>query len=242
MRRPLLLPGLILFLFLVVCAGCAGTGTPVRASSSDAVQCKEPVVAPQYLVGEKFTWEYTDGKKRAWEVTGVEGNLTQITWRDEKMPSDSEKEGVYFLDPDWVIQKAISKQGEVILSPTLSRAFMTLGLRYLDFPLQIGKSWKVTYQGRNTRGDLKSWLVRLKVVGCEEIATPAGKFLAVKIERYDFMLPNSLSGSSYWWYAPDAKNLVKFECVPSEDYWGVLPPEYELIRLERKEGAPRTSQ
>jgi hypothetical protein len=242
MRRPLLFAGIIVFLSLAVCAGCAGTGMPGRASSADAAICKEPVFAPQYQVGEKFIWEYTDGKKRVWEVTGVEGNLAQITWNDEKMPSDSEKEGVYFLDPDWVIQKAISKQGEVILLPNPRRAFMTLGLRYLDFPLQIGKSWTVTFQGSNLTGKPRSFVVRLKVVACEEIATPAGKFPAVKIESYHTAIDIMMSGSAKSWYAPDAKNVIKFECEFNRDYWGSPPPDYELIGLELKERVPRTSQ
>jgi hypothetical protein len=238
----LLFAGIIFFLSLAVCAGCAGTGTPGRASSADAAICKEPVSAPQYQVGEKFTWNYADGKQRVWEVTGVEGNLTQIKWSDESMASNSEKEGVYFLDPDWVIQKAISKQGEVILPPNPRRAFMTLGLRYLDFPLQIGKSWRVTYRGTNSSGNLRDYVVHLKVVGCEEVSTPAGKFLAVKIESYHTAMPTMASGSAKWWYAPDAKNVVKFECVINADYWGTFPPDYELIGLELKESVPRTSQ
>jgi hypothetical protein len=243
MRRPLLFAGIILFLSLAVCAGCAGTGTPGPASSADAAICKEPVSAPQYQVGEKFTWNYTDGKKRVWEVTGVEGSLAQITWSDEKMLSNSEKEGVYFLDPDWVIQKAISKQGEVILPPNPRRAFMTLGLRYLDFPLQIGKSWRVTYQGTNLRGSRRLYVVSLKVVACEEIATPAGKFPAVKIESYHTAIDIMMSGSATWWYAPDAKNVVKFESeINNPDYWGSPRPDYELIGLELKERVPRTSQ
>jgi uncharacterized protein DUF3108 len=241
MRRPLLFAGIIL-LFLAVCAGCAGTGTPGPASSAAAALCKEPVVAPQYQVGEKFTWNYASGKQRVWEVTGVEGNLAQIKWSDLSMVSNSEKEGVYFLDPDWVIQKAISKQGEVILPPNPRQAFMYLGLKILDFPLQIGKSWSVAYRGTNLWGYQREYVVQFKVVACEEVSTPAGKFPAVKIESYHTSVTTMARGSANRWYAPDAKNVVKFECVPNEDYWTTMPPDYELIGLELKESVPRTSQ
>jgi hypothetical protein len=247
MRRPLLFAGPILFLSLAVCAGCAGPGTPVPASTSDAAQCKEPVSAPHYQVGEKFTWNYADGKQRVWEVTGVEGNLTQITWSDEGAVWANENAGTYFFDQDWVIRKGITKQGEVLLSPKIG-VFSKLGIKDLDFPLQVGKTWEFTHRSRMYGGvnptTATTFSAIVRVVGCEEVATLAGKFLALKIETVEASSISSGWRTMYRWYSPDAKNIVKVEfntwnrtAIASTAgmvsfRWSTHPEAYELMKLE----------
>ena len=58
-----------------------------------------------------------------------------------------------------------------------------------------------------------------KVVSCEEVSTPAGKFPAFKILVVESLADSSLTptttsilgGEHYLWYAPQVKNFVKQE-------------------------------
>jgi hypothetical protein len=214
-------------------------GVMLLGTASFAATCPESVPAPTYQVGDRFTWNYTNGKERVWEVTGVEGNLTQVKWSDGGALLNSDTAGNYFLDQDWVIRKAVNKNGDELLSPRLG-AFAMIGKKFLDFPLHMGKAWNVSYQTRLPNGNMDSFYTNLKVVGCEEVATPAGKFLALKIEAKE--VPSHFGGwqEIYWWYSPDARNLVKnefgrrygFSGAVTAGLWGPPPQAYELMKLE----------
>ncbi|HWU37363.1 MAG TPA: hypothetical protein VN203_06895, partial [Candidatus Acidoferrum sp.] len=203
--------------------------------------CPESVPAPTYQVGDRFTWKYTDGKERVWEVTGLDGNLAQVRWSDGDSRWTSENEGTYFLDHDWVIRKGINKKGVAVLSPGLG-AFAMMGKKLLDFPLHMGKAWSLTYAAIGPWGSPMTYVSSLNVVGCEEVVTLAGKFLSLKIENR-----LAVGGYTNWalthlWYSPDAKNIVKIEVV--EPFRMVMSPStgvvivpiaaYELTRLDLK--------
>ena len=53
-----------------------------------------------------------------------------------------------------------------------------------DFPMTIGKKWKVAYEQQNPVKTVKSHKIDLQytAVGWEEVEVPAGKFQAFKIE------------------------------------------------------------
>jgi len=51
----------------------------------------------------------------------------------------------------------------------------------LDFPLQVGKTWQYTFYGQTSNG-LGQFIQGYRVVACEEVATPAGKFPAFRLE------------------------------------------------------------
>ena len=83
------------------------------------------------------------------------------------------------------------------------------------FPFQVGKEYKVSYDLMlPRRGAFRVFHQRLvKVVGWEEIAVPAGKFKALRIDangtyqRQDRSLTGDVTVS--YWYVPHVKRWVK---------------------------------
>jgi hypothetical protein len=214
-------------------------GVMLLGPASFAANCNDPVPAPTYKLGDRFTWKYANGKVRVWEVTGLDANLAQVKWSDEGMRLGTDNAGTYFLDQDWVIRTGVTKQGKAVLAPKMG-AFSMIGKKILDFPLHLGKAWDVTFVDVSPGGSVATNYGHLKVVGCEEVTTPAGKFPALKVE-------GKVSVWSYngWeirnqWYSPDAKNIVKNEFdrryIPFASPSGPPPPlpDYELMKLELK--------
>ncbi len=219
-------------------------GVMLLGTESFAANCTDSIPAPKYQVGDKFTWKYANGKERVWEITGLEGNLTEVKWSDGNSVWDSDKEGTYFFDQDRVIRKGVTKNGVVLLSPKPG-AFSMIGIKDVDFPLQMGKAWNISYiTGRfeplRGPGNPIVFYSNLRVIGCEEVATLAGKFLALKIESVEgFLVPTSARGwgTIYRWYSPDAKNIVKVEFgrwigdTTAVLNWSTPPINYELRNL-----------
>ncbi len=221
------------FLALILILGVSLLGT-----ASFAATCKEPVSAPTYQVGDKFTWKYSNGKEKVWEVTRVDGNLAKVNWSDGASRYENDREGIYFLDQDWVIRKGVNKKGEELLSPKIG-AFSMIGIKDLDFPLRMGKTWSFKFLNRAAHQGIYFFYMALKVIGCEEVVTPAGKFLALKIEISEENASSVMGGSGtiYRWYSPEAKNIVKTEFGRwlgnfYNPNWSTIPLDYELTKLE----------
>lgn len=187
-----------------------------------AVECGEPVPAPKYQVGDKWISRSEKGREMATEVVGFEGDLAQVEW---KTPPFGPAKGMLFYDRDRVIRKAIKPNGEVVTAQGREWPYDRIGQRELDFPLQVGKSWDFSFTSGS--GDLGTRYY--KVVACEEVSTPAGKFSALKIEVF-IRLPR-WSGTSHFWYAPTAKANVK---VKFPGGFGPTALDSELVRYELK--------
>jgi len=198
-----------------------------------AARCQEPTNAPQYHAGDKFAWKYVSGEEKRWEVVGVEQSGAHIRWVDQKL----KEAGTYFIDANWIIQAGVNRQGEAVRFPGVG-GFSSLGKTTLDFPLAEGKAWGFAYPGASQRGGTNFYRLDRKVLGCEEVTTPAGTFSSVKIEstqRNATGGSGSAWGMTYLWYSPDGKNIVKeaFGASNPADYW-VRPVGSELIKLELK--------
>jgi len=215
--------------------GCSHGGLPDTVSF--AATCPESVPAPTYQVGDRFTWKYSNGKEMVWEVTGFEGDLAEVKWSDGDPRTDSDSAGTYFLGKDWVIKKGVDKQGNAVLS-SATAAFSLIGIKVLSFPLRLGQTWQFGYQSRGyLAGALTTYSTIRKVVGCEVVATLAGRFLALKIEQTETEKTWGGDTVTYHWYSPDAKNIVKVEFSGSYGKYSGAGfyshrPDYELIKLE----------
>ncbi len=212
-------------------------GVMLLASASFAATCPESVPAPKYNVGDRFVWGYAGGSEKKWEVTGVDGNLAEIKWNDEGSRWTYDNAGTFFLDQDWVIRRGINKRGKEVLSPSTGN-FAILGKSLLPFPLHVGKAWEVSYVSSlmPSNHSIDLYFFTQKVVGCEEVTTPAKKFLALKIDAEFTNATRAGWGTIHQWYSPEAKNIVKFHFVQCYGFaWchqGV--PDYELIKLDLK--------
>jgi hypothetical protein len=185
-------------------------------------------------VGEKWTWRDERGIENTQEVVGFEGDLVQVKWANPSSAPD--KEGILFFDSDRVIRKAIRPNGEIVTQQGAG-IYTTVGQKLMDFPLQVGKKWDRSYmtQPLSGLGTLRTYLNRYKVLACEEVATAAGKFSALKVELEQSVIGGRGSGTVYNWYSPQAKNYIRGQYVPSRDWWGVGRVfDNELIKLETK--------
>jgi hypothetical protein len=199
-----------------------------------AMDCGEPVPAPKYQAGERWTWRDEKGREGMSVVLQVEGDMTQIRLLTGDVAS---------YDKDWIIQKVVRTTGEVVTTQGAGATVTArVGQKTLDFPLQVGKQWEISAyaQARSGLGTMERFYERYKVVACEEVATPAGKLPAMKVEVERGMTgtqPRAKSGAPptgvyYLWYAPQVKNIVRLQYVPSQWWSGGHYLNTELIKFE----------
>jgi hypothetical protein len=218
---------------VVLSAAVAFVIVVVWAAQTLAADCGEPVSASKFQLGDKWTWRDDKANESIWEVIGFEGDLAQVKWANPK--SEPDKDGILFIDVDRVIQKARRPSGEVVTQQGVG-AYTAVGEKTLDFPLQVSKKWERQFMSQPRGGSLREYYGRYKVLACEEISTPAGKFSALKIEvetgPTTGARPGFTSGTYYLWYAPQVKVVVKRQYVPSR-YW-YDARDSELIKFEAK--------
>jgi hypothetical protein len=110
--------------------------------------------------------------------------------------------------------------------------------RLFNFPLSVGKSWKDQYVTKSTASGSQemTYLETFTVLGWEEIAVQAGKFKALKIEYKQETVGQTggrpKEGKAWYWYSPDAKYMVKYQCEKSE-YWDAIY-DWELASFKLK--------
>ena len=99
-----------------------------------AAACGEPLAAPTYQVGEKWTWRGEKGAEWSDSVVQVEGTDAQIK------RSNGE---VVFFDRDWIIRQVKPKNGKLVTRQ--GAGYTTIDQETMDFPPQVGKSWQYTF-------------------------------------------------------------------------------------------------
>lgn len=80
------------------------------------------------------------------------------------------------------------------------------------WPLEVGKKWSVNADWTRPDGVTGNTKQDAEVVAYEEVAVPAGKFMAFKIEQrgwFQNSRPSRGKQNDTYWYAPDAKADVK---------------------------------
>jgi len=231
MKRAVVLSVAVLFLAVTV------WGAPALA----AADCGAPVPAPKHQVGEKWTWQDERGGGLSEEVL-AEGDLTQMKLQN----SD-----VAFHDKDLIVQFVKRPNGEIVRTQSIESYVLglrtvnpTVGHKTLDFPLQVGKEWGHSFFApatRGGRGNLAPFWMTFKIVACEEVSTPVGKFPAFKVEITEVYGDRAagytapLTGGVYHlWYAPQVKNYVKRHYEPMPYWIGFGFRDYELVKFEMK--------
>ncbi|NEX16818.1 MAG: hypothetical protein C1943_09355 [Halochromatium sp.] len=87
-------------------------------------------------------------------------------------------------------------------------------LRYYDFPLYPGKTWRETTTETDTKtGAIRQHTLSGRVEGWETVSVPAGTFHGIKVElKTELYDPNSgehIIGSDTSWYVPEVRRSVK---------------------------------
>jgi hypothetical protein len=128
------------------------------ASRSDAEwKCTDKSAqAPSVVAGEQWTIKDDKGREFTTRIVGTEGGLTKMEWANGDMA---------FYDEALVLRKVLRKNGEVLTKPGAG-AYVTIGHKTLDFPLEVGKKWDYSYMGQPAGGlgTMMSYLNRFEVV------------------------------------------------------------------------------
>jgi osmotically-inducible protein OsmY len=184
------------------------SATPGVTQVSDRIGvnagCREPAPAPRYVTGETWTWRYDKGGEWADRVV-AEGDLAKI-----KVANGD----VLVYDKDRILKLVVRSTGEILTQPDYT-AYVWLGKKTLDFPLQVAKNWQYQYFQAT-----RNYINKYNIVTCEAVTTPAGKLEAFKIEVEESFIGSTGKGIYYYWYAPQVKNYIKRQYVPSQ-WWSV---------------------
>jgi len=183
----------IIFLFLMWPALCAA-------------QADTPVAEPEVKAGDRWTYRrmasgsYNPGETYEMRVTFAARNAIHVvvTGKDGR-----ESDATY--TPEW----------NDVVSPTGRINSRARG--ELQFPLTVGASYKLDWfvdtphTGHPALSETGSHKRTVKVAGWEEIAVPAGKFRALRVEaegRYEAGRASGLVREVFW-YVPEIKRWAK---------------------------------
>ena len=203
-------PRVVFALAVVVLVGMAW------GTQAFAADCGAPLSAPTYQAGDTWTWRDDKGVEWSNSVVQVQGTGVQI-----KRPNGE----VALFDKDWIIRQVKPKNGELVTQQ--GATYPTIHQKTMDFPLQVGKAWQYTFYGKTSNGR-GVFTEQQKIIACEEVATPAGTFQALRLEGT--VKGPMASGTFYRWYAPQVKQFVKQQYVHAGAWvWDSSAKDSELI-------------
>jgi hypothetical protein len=173
--------------------------------------------APVWKVGNKWYFR-NPGRGNTWvyEVIEVKKDvyILIIAGRKDLLAFDKKTLNVvYSIDTD-------KKETKITNDP----------FRFLNFPLFVGKKWVV-----NTKEGSSSFSGEFKVEGAEEVQTPAGRFMAFRIQLKQTNLSSKRTGWIRYWYSPEVGQRVKQE-VEKSGYWSRIARivDFEITGYELK--------
>ena len=113
--------------------------------------------------------------------------------------------------------------------------------RRLNFPFEIGKSWKDSYMRKTIHQTAAAreyvYYDTYTVLGWENIEVRGGKYKALKIEHKEERVEDQArqqtkEGKAWFWYSPDVKYLIK--CKLEENPFWVGYHDWELTSFKLK--------
>ena len=191
----------------------------------------ETASAPKVQVGDTYTVEslYPNNSKlnNATERRVLSVSAERIDVASKNIKSKTGKERVLQFTPEWNLVGSRNSDGAgVDFSPPL---------KYFEFPLSPGKTWRQTSVERNIKtGSIREFTLSATVGNWEDVSVPAGVFRAIIIttqtELVDREKGQESTGTDVSWYAPDVRRSVK-SVVTSRDMQGRI--EEQLIQVVR---------
>jgi len=113
--------------------------------------------------------------------------------------------------------------------------------RRLNFPFEIGKSWKDSFMRKTIRqtaaAPIYVYYDTYTVLGWEDIEVRGGKYKALKIEHKEERVEDmagrqTKEGKAWFWYSPDVKYLIK--CKLEESPFWIGYHDWELTSFKSK--------
>lgn len=202
-----------LFPICMVLTACSSS--PQKASSFNPAQSQAPakmqtVAQPVLHVGQTWSYRRTDLwrneviERYEQELRIQDGDRWTVQWRITDT-SDPQRRG--------------SITGEYLDVKTLAFADPKMTGKHipLSFPLHTGKKWSFKYSYNPQHNRDVTVEQNATVVGWEYVTVPAGRFHAIKVvhegqyRAIDSAFPWSGIIQETYWYAPDARRVVKME-------------------------------
>jgi hypothetical protein len=191
---------------LLACAALLAAG----CASQPAVQAPmESVPAPTLKSGESWVYAETNPYNHI--------RLRTVRFTLEARPQGFELVGRSDRPADPVMTETIARPWEIAAdSDGAVRRTFDPPLATLRFPLAPGTSWKQAVHVTDERGRVLRWVALTRAMRWERVATPAGEFVALRVERemnLGDVEPgwNSTQQSDIYWYVPEVGRWVRWE-------------------------------
>lgn len=190
-----------------------------------------PTGAPKVQVGDTYIVEsaYRSGptlnSTTERRVSSVSDDRIDVV--SKNIQSKSGKERILQFTLEWNLVASRNSDGTGMdFSPAL---------KYFDFPLYPGKTWKQTTVERNSKtGSIREFTLSATVGNWEDVSVPAGVFRAIKIttqtELLDREKGQQSTGTDVSWYAPNLRRSAK-SVVTSRNIQGQA--EEQVIQVVR---------
>lgn len=206
------------------------------ASLASAAEPHAPIAAPEVVVGDSWTYQYTDvWKNQPGNVNRVEVKAVNENGIDTDIMRAAT--GAVVSHQRYSREMNPVDRGKMHFAPSFGR---------FSFPIEAGKKWSSEATGENpSAGKRWRYTVEGKALGWEKIKVKAGEFDVMKIEVtafYQGQEVGSQGGSGRLtetlWYAPAVKNFVKMEYQDTDWAGRVFNRDlWELTAYVNKNGA-----
>ncbi|MEI2780127.1 MAG: caspase family protein [Candidatus Competibacter sp.] len=200
--------------------------SPADSGNRGAAPTTRAIELPTIQVGDRYTYESeTLGNGQAAyqtlrEVTAIDGDRVTVAVTPVKGGATRQT----YYDRAWnFLGSGATPQEGVSFTPAL---------RYLDFPLVVGKRWNATSIELNTKTQRqREFKVSGSVEGWERVDVPPGSFEAFKIVLKTEIVDgaNRTFSTDVSWYAPSIRRTVKSELTGQEASSGT--EEQKVVRL-----------
>jgi hypothetical protein len=191
--------GAAVALALVLLAGCAGqTHPPIPDAASVTIE------APTYKVGDEWRFTGAGYTSRVWiaEVTGD----TIVSLRERPARFETCQGCRYVRDSNLTVLRVIGPDGQ-------AQSDAGSGLRTLDFPLRVGKTWDHNLDMASSGGPTYSYTNHFTVEAFELVTVPAGTFKAFRIRQDQENLTSRRRFTGLTWWSPDVRWFVKTQAL-----------------------------
>ena len=159
---------------------------------------------PTYAVGD--SWTSTIGEAQVIKVT--DSGIVMVRPKGQ-CPTCS-----WVHDKDLTLVQILDAEGKP--ADPNRFGFLGVGFKFLDFPLEVKKTWKIDAYGLFRANNVR-YVVDCTVSALEDVKTQPGSFKAYRIDRV-WNIPDSHGKGPSWkdtiWYAPDVKGLINSRAPP----------------------------
>lgn len=196
-------------LSLVLLASCSTVKVKPIPNAENVV-----IEVPEYKSGDR--WNYTNGYFV--EVLGFENELVVTTSNFSRWCKNCR----YYRDRNYTTVRVLDANGK--------STGESVGLKLLDFPLQVGKKWTQTITLREvSTGSVSTYSNSFSIVAFEEVTITAGIFRAFRIRWFQSQHGTEWSGHCDMWWSPDVKNFIKRSVYASKWF-----DDFELVSYSTK--------